>query len=107
MDRLQFELSDAPEGVTIQSVALTKSGADIHAFINSMKEHGIACEPVSNQGWGLLTQITLPGGGKLGVYEPRHARPKFPGAKAAKKKPAAKKKVAKKKAAPKKKARRG
>lgn len=29
MDRLQFELSDAPEGVTIQSVALTKSGADI------------------------------------------------------------------------------
>lgn len=27
-------------------------------------------------GWGVLTQVTLPGGGKLGVYEPRHARPK-------------------------------
>lgn len=25
---------------------------------------------------GLLTQVTLPGGGKLGVHEPRHARPK-------------------------------
>ncbi len=26
------------------------------------------------QGWGLLTQVTLPGGGKLGIYQPRHAR---------------------------------
>lgn len=24
---------------------------------------------------GLLTRVTLPGGGRLGVYEPRHARP--------------------------------
>jgi hypothetical protein len=28
-----------------------------------------------NQGWGMLTQLTLPGGGKLGVYQPRHGRP--------------------------------
>jgi hypothetical protein len=27
-------------------------------------------------GWGQLTQVTLPGGGKLGVYQPSHARPK-------------------------------
>jgi len=40
-----------------------------------MATHGIACGPVQNQGWGLLTQLTLPGGGKLGVYQPRHARP--------------------------------
>jgi hypothetical protein len=24
-----------------------------------------------------LTQISLPGGGKIGVYEPRHPRPKW------------------------------
>jgi hypothetical protein len=30
---------------------------------------------VQNAGWGLLTHVTLPGGGKLGVYQPRHARP--------------------------------
>ncbi len=36
----------------------------------------IACAPVQNLGWGLLTQVTLPGGGKLGVYQPGHARPK-------------------------------
>jgi hypothetical protein len=49
---------------------------DVEAFLAEMKELGIACGPVQNQGWGLLTQITLPGGGKLGVYQPRHARPR-------------------------------
>ena len=28
----------------------------------------------SDQGWGLLTSIRLPGGGPLGLYEPRHPR---------------------------------
>lgn len=51
---------------------------DIEAFVTSMAEHEIACEAVQDQGWGLLTHITLPGGGKLGVYEPRHARPENP-----------------------------
>jgi hypothetical protein len=34
-----------------------------------------AAPGIHDQGWGLLTQIALPGGGKLGVYQPRHARP--------------------------------
>jgi hypothetical protein len=49
---------------------------DIEAFVAEMKTRGIACGPVQNQGWGLLTQMTLPGGGALGVYQPRHAQPK-------------------------------
>ena len=28
-----------------------------------------------SQGLGVLTQLTLPGGGTLGIYQPRHARP--------------------------------
>ena len=48
---------------------------DVEAFVAEMKTHAIACGPVQNQGWGLVTQVTLPGGGKLGIYEPRHARP--------------------------------
>ena len=48
---------------------------DIEAFVAEVTTHGIACGPVQNQGWGLVTQLTLPGGGKLGVYQPRHARP--------------------------------
>ena len=48
---------------------------DIVALIAEMKQHQIICDPVQNQGWGLLTHLTLPSGGKLGVYQPRHARP--------------------------------
>ena len=48
---------------------------DVEAFIAEMKKNKIACGPVHNQGWGMLTQVTLPGGGKLGVYQPRHGRP--------------------------------
>src|SRR5215471_3744684 len=48
---------------------------DIGAFIAEMSKQKIVCDPITDQRWGLLTQLTLPGGGKLGVYEPRHPRP--------------------------------
>ena len=48
---------------------------DIEAFVAEMKERGVACGPVQDRGWGLLSELSLPGGGKLGVYQPRHARP--------------------------------
>ncbi len=48
---------------------------DIQKFIAHMKAHGLPCSDVRQERWGLLTQVTLPGGGILGVYEPRHARP--------------------------------
>ncbi|MGZ7041758.1 MAG: VOC family protein [Thermoanaerobaculia bacterium] len=48
---------------------------DVEGFVADMKKRKIECGPVQNQGWGMLTQVTLPGGGKLGVYQPRHARP--------------------------------
>ena len=48
---------------------------DIEAFVADMARRGVATAPVTEQGWGLLTRLTLPGGGELGVYEPRHARP--------------------------------
>jgi hypothetical protein len=55
---------------------------DVEAFIAALEAHDVACGPVQNQGWGLLTHVVLPGGGKLGVYQPRHARPKPMSAKA-------------------------
>jgi hypothetical protein len=48
---------------------------DIEAFVARMKAHVIECDAIRDQGWGLLTHLTLPGGGKIGVYQPRHARP--------------------------------
>jgi hypothetical protein len=49
---------------------------DVNGFVAEMRKRGIRCGEVQNQGWGILTTVTLPGGGKLGVYEPRHGRPK-------------------------------
>jgi hypothetical protein len=51
---------------------------DVQAFIAEMKKHGRECAPVSEQRWGSLTQLTLPSGSKLGVYQPKHARPENP-----------------------------
>jgi hypothetical protein len=48
---------------------------NIKAFVEQMASRKIACSGISNQGWGQLVQVTLPGGGKLGVYQPRHASP--------------------------------
>jgi hypothetical protein len=49
--------------------------ADAEAFVAEMKKRNVPCLDIKDQGYGLLTRITLPGGGKLGVYQPRHARP--------------------------------
>jgi hypothetical protein len=48
---------------------------DVERFIAEMRRQSVSCSPVQDQGWGLLTQVTLPGGGRLGVYQPRHERP--------------------------------
>lgn len=49
---------------------------DIQAFLAAMRQKDISCGPIQRTGWGVLTQIKLPGGGKLGVYQPLHARPR-------------------------------
>jgi hypothetical protein len=48
---------------------------DINLFKEEMTKHKIQCSELKDEGWGILSQITLPGGGKLGVYQPRHASP--------------------------------
>ena len=48
---------------------------DVHALIAEMKKTKVECSPVDEQRWGSITRLTLPGGGKLGVYQPKHASP--------------------------------
>jgi hypothetical protein len=49
---------------------------DAEAFVAAMQARNVPVSPVADRGWGRLTELTLPGGGKVGVYEPRHPRPK-------------------------------
>jgi len=48
---------------------------DLEGEISRLGKEGIKCSAVSDEGWGLLTTVRLPGGGDLGLYQPRHARP--------------------------------
>jgi hypothetical protein len=48
---------------------------DVKGFVATMKDRRVSCTEPRDQGWGVLTSLSLPGGGALGVYEPRHARP--------------------------------
>ena len=51
---------------------------DVVAFTASMKHHGVECSSIQEAPWGRLVHITLPGGGKVGVYQALHARPPVP-----------------------------
>ncbi len=50
--------------------------ADIQATVAELRGKGVEfTREVSDEGWGLLTRLKVPGGGEMGLYEPRHPRP--------------------------------
>lgn len=48
---------------------------DLAGDMAMLREKGIACGEVSEERWGSVTSIVLPGGGRLGLYQPKHPRP--------------------------------
>jgi catechol 2,3-dioxygenase-like lactoylglutathione lyase family enzyme len=49
---------------------------DIDQTVTELKEKGVEfVAPVSNEGFGLMTRLRIPGGGEIGLYEPRHPSP--------------------------------
>ena len=53
---------------------------DVHATVEELTAQGVEfARDVSDEGFGLLTAIRLPGGGEVGLYEPRHPSPLIPG----------------------------
>jgi catechol 2,3-dioxygenase-like lactoylglutathione lyase family enzyme len=47
---------------------------DLKATMESLKGKKVKCGPVKEVQWGSLTTILLPGGGKIGLYQPKHPR---------------------------------
>ena len=45
---------------------------DVKAEVETLKTKGIKCSEIHEEPWGLLTMITLPGGGEIGLYQPKH-----------------------------------
>src|SRR2546425_6818132 len=54
---------------------------DVQALVAEMTKKNVKCSPIDEQRWGSITRLTLPGGGKLGIYQPKHASPLKAGAK--------------------------
>src|SRR5262245_16710043 len=48
---------------------------DLKATMSALVAKGIRCTDVQEPPSGILTTVKLPGGGKLGLYQPKHARP--------------------------------
>jgi hypothetical protein len=47
---------------------------DVKKLIAELKAKKIECSSIDEQRWGSITRITLPGGGKLGIYQAKHKR---------------------------------
>jgi predicted enzyme related to lactoylglutathione lyase len=45
---------------------------DLHATIAALEKKGAKTTGIVDAGWGTTTTVRLPGGGGLGLYEPRH-----------------------------------
>jgi catechol 2,3-dioxygenase-like lactoylglutathione lyase family enzyme len=59
-----------PDGDT--STELYLMCDDVEKTIAELRAKGVTCSEPQDHGWGILTNITLPSGAGLGIYQPRH-----------------------------------
>lgn len=46
---------------------------DVEKTVDELKRKGVKfTKPVTDQGWGMLTTLEIPGGGEISLYQPRH-----------------------------------
>ena len=45
---------------------------DLEAEVRSLEQRGVRCSAIAQERWGAITHIALPGGGELGLYQPKH-----------------------------------
>src|SRR5207237_7204148 len=45
---------------------------DLSAEMRSLADRGVVCSDVEEARWGSVTKVLLPGGGVIGLYQPRH-----------------------------------
>jgi catechol 2,3-dioxygenase-like lactoylglutathione lyase family enzyme len=45
---------------------------DLEAEIAALAEKQVRCSAIKEERWGSITKIRLPGGGEVGLYQPKH-----------------------------------
>ena len=48
---------------------------DLKAEMRRLRARSVECAEVVEARWGSITKIRLPGGGEIGLYQPKHPRP--------------------------------
>ncbi len=87
-DILEFKFVDAGHGWLIFALPLAEAAfhpADengphelyfmcksLKAEMAALKKKGVQCAEVEDARWGSITKIRLPGGGAIGLYQPKH-----------------------------------
>ena len=87
-DVLGFKYVDAGQGWLIFALPLAEAAVhpsgengahelyfmcgDLKTEMASLAEKGVQCSPVQEQRWGSITKMKLPGGGEVGLYQPKH-----------------------------------
>ena len=51
---------------------------DLSKEIQALRRDGVTCSEVEEARWGSVTRIRLPGGGEVGLYQPKHPSPLVP-----------------------------
>ena len=60
------------EGTSSQELYLMCD--DLEATMSELSARGVRCADITEARWGRLSSCRLPGGGDVGIYEPRHPR---------------------------------
>jgi catechol 2,3-dioxygenase-like lactoylglutathione lyase family enzyme len=45
---------------------------DLRSEMDTLAEKGVQCSDIEEARWGSVTKLQLPGGGAVGLYQPRH-----------------------------------
>ncbi|HVS47697.1 MAG TPA: extradiol dioxygenase [Candidatus Dormibacteraeota bacterium] len=51
---------------------------DLKAEVRALEGKGVRCSEVEEARWGSVIRVRLPGGGEVGLYQPKHPSPLVP-----------------------------
>lgn len=69
---LDNDSSRAHAGQQLLEAQLYLMCDDLSDTISSLQAKGVSCSELHTAEWGVTTTISLPSGGRIGLYEPRH-----------------------------------
>ena len=64
---MAFHPSDMSDGCELYLMC-----NDLKAEMASLAKKGVSCSAPQEPRWGVVTTVRLPGGGQVGLYQPRH-----------------------------------